>query len=502
MKKIKAEKKVEKKPEDSEVSLPNFKGKLDLILRLIRLLINLSIYEGNTTELEEKNKLINEYNRLFDKTQGDLSLKLFNSFYNELTSTLFQKLKSFNGYIAKNLLNTLTACNQFIKNKLKIGELLNQVIKNFSETIDYLRKTQGKSLSSKIINEFYDYLDDISKDVKNLKHITYPKKNKEEEEKLKAQEELEKDYKYSIEKLKEALKKKEKELFSSNEKLFESNLDLNSIKESYEESKKQIENQKKINDEFKQMLEQMKSELDKNKNEYSQKITNLENTFKNANNHLMDANKQLSEKLTNLETSNKQLSKKVTNLENANKQLSKKVTNLENANNDLENANNDLENANKELFKKVTDLEKDKIQLTEKITNLEGENTKNKIKMKSQDDEILELRKKDIQYDKIFDLESNTLSNIIKVKEIEIFNLESSLMKRIQELEAALKDNNINNNNINEGENKENNKILYDKYIKLANHVRFLIMDYKLNHPEQFDDLDKNEYNYDFNFKK
>ena len=518
MNEIKAEDKVEKKIKDSEVSLPNFKGKLDLILRLIRLLIDLSIYEGNNTELQEKNMLINEYNTLFDKTQNDLSLKMFNSFYSELTSTLFKKIKSFNAKIAQYLLNILKICNKFIKSEINIGQLLNQVIIYFKETIDFIRQKKGHSLSSKLINEFYDYLDDISKKVLELKRITFPKKNKDEEEKLKEQEELKNDYIFSIKELKMALKQKEEELFSSNSKLLESNLDLNAMKERYEESNKLIENQKKINDGFKQMLEQVKSEL---KNDYSQKITNLENNFKNtktnlskkisyletANNHLVDANKHLVD-------DNKQLSKKIINLEKDNKRLSKKVTNLENDKIQLTEEINLLKYANS--------------QYSEKITNLEIENTNNKIKMNSLDEEILKLNKNNIEYfDKIIELKSNMINNSIKVKEIEIFNLESNLMKRIQEFEdhiknlMALNDNNT-NNNIKEGEGKElkllkanykklmeiityleqNNKFLYDKYVELANNVRLLMIDYKTNHPEKLDDLDKNEYNYDFNFKK
>ena len=195
MSEIKAKDKVNDDIKDTKIYINAFKRKLDLILKLIRVLINLSIYEGNLTNFEDKNNFINKYFKLFDEQQNNLSLEFFKRFCKEFITNITKNILILNEKITNNLKNALSKCNKFINNNISIDELLNEVIIYFKETITYISEIKGNTLSIKIIFEFYDYLDDISKNVMDYKHITFPNKNKEEE-KLKKQEKLDNDYIY------------------------------------------------------------------------------------------------------------------------------------------------------------------------------------------------------------------------------------------------------------------------------------------------------------------
>ncbi len=130
---------------------------------------------------------------------------------------------------------------------------MDNLISLFGKSIIYVKNNNGQNLSFELTNEFYSYLDDISKRAKDLKLLSSKKKSKEEELKIKEKEDSESKYYLKIETLKKTL-------------------DLGAYKEMNQDLTKRI---MEINDNSNRIIE----EKNKNIEEYKNIINGIEQKF-------------------------------------------------------------------------------------------------------------------------------------------------------------------------------------------------------------------------------
>ncbi len=99
MKPAKTKKKENQETKPNNGNFPDFNGRLDLILKLICLIINLSISEGILLVLDKKKELIKKYDNMFKAAKKEFNLNL-------------------HGIISKNFLNDLMKNFSFFNNNL------------------------------------------------------------------------------------------------------------------------------------------------------------------------------------------------------------------------------------------------------------------------------------------------------------------------------------------------------------------------------------------------
>ena len=401
MKPAKTEKKENQVSKSINENFHDFNGRLDLILKLIRIMINLSISEGKILDLNKKKELIKKYNDMFKAAKNEFNLNLQEILSNDFLNDIMKNLSLFNNKLIQLLKAALSYYNKFLLNKISVDILVDNLIDLFGKSIAYVKNNKGKNLSFDLIKEFYSYLDDISKRAEDLKQLSSKKKSKEEELKIKEKEESVSKYYLKIETLKKTLEEKENELNSTNEQLMTISLDLGAYKEMNEDLTKKV---REINDNPNGIIVEKNKSID----DYKDIINRIEQKF------------------SKFEKSNSALSKKVS-------QNERKII-------ELEKSNSFLKKINRGQNMKIQQLENE-------MQNLMA---------------MMELNKK----------ENKEINKAFTDKWRE-------LKTYIIQLE-------------------DGNQFLFNNLNDLENSVTQFMMDYEINNPNIFDNVDTDFYNYNF----
>lgn len=356
-----------KKETKSEVKeFTDCRGKHGLVLKILNILISLSISEGTLIDDTLVMNLRNEFDELFREMEDDMKLSISNTMQAKLIQKLLINVKKLNNQLAKEILKAFNEYANFLKNKTNIDNLLNKIITTFKSSIDYIMKNNPKKVSKEIINGFYKYLDGFSLSIKKVKEITSQKKSQREEQKIKKNEEIEAEYKSTIEKLKKIIEEKENDLSKAYEKSIRLSLDVDSFRRDNQALIKTINDSRSI---IKKKDEDIK--------DYKKTIERMEKMY--ASN--TEAIKSLQEKVKSLEISNIQNS-------NENQFLKKKIEDLEKnikalaSENELKDKRNKAEISNilkicrnnfRELRTHIAELEEDRLFFYNNYINLANE---------------------------------------------------------------------------------------------------------------------------------
>ena len=356
-----------KKETKSEVKeFTDCRGKHGLVLKILNILISLSISEGTLIDDTLDMNLRDEFDKLFREMEDDMKLSISNTIQNTLINKLLSNMKKLNNQLAKEILKAFNDYANFLKNKTNIDNLLDKIITTFKSSIDYIMKNNPKKVSKEIINGFYKYLDGFSLSIKKVKEITSQKKSQREEQKIKKNEEIEAEYKSTIEKLKKIIEEKENDLSKAYEKSIRLSLDLDSFRRDNQALIKTINDSRSI---IKKKDEDIK--------DYEKTIERMEKMY--ASNS--EAIKSLQEKVKSLEISNIQNS-------NENQFLKKKIEDLEKnikalaSENELKDKRNKAEISNilkicrnnfRELRTHIAELEEDRLFFYNNYINLANE---------------------------------------------------------------------------------------------------------------------------------
>ena len=219
---------------------------------------------------------------------------------------------------------------------------MDELIALFSKSISYVKMNKGKSYSFDLTNEFYYYLDDISKRAKDLKHLTSKKKSKDEEIKVQEKAESESEYFFKIEELKKLLEEKENELNSANQQFMSLSLDLGTYKEINEHLTKNINEIKNTSN---NIIERKNKEIDDYKSILNRIEQKLEETLKES----KESKKKTDEKLSEYSNLIAQNSLKISN-------LSQKIIVLEKSNSLLKKENQELKKTIQQFENEIKSL--------------------------------------------------------------------------------------------------------------------------------------------------
>ena len=205
---------------ENDENYGNFQGKISYIFRLVFTTINLCLSESY---VQNKNKLIEHFNELFESEEKEMA-KTLNKF---IIVDLYNNLGEINQAENPLIIECISSLGEFIRNKITLEDLFDKTTNNLNKLIELVKKNGSKPTSIKIINQFYDYTNDHLDKLIKLKIISNPKTRKEEE-KVKDQQIQ---YENKIDSLMQQLKEKDLELNNLNDKFINESLDKNSYKE-------------------------------------------------------------------------------------------------------------------------------------------------------------------------------------------------------------------------------------------------------------------------------
>ena len=342
------------------------RGKHGLVLKILNILISLSISEGTLIDDTLDMNLRDEFDKLFREMEDDMKLSISNTIQNTLINKLLSNMKKLNNQLAKEILKAFNEYANFLKNKTNIDNLLDTIITTFKSSIDYIMKNNPKKVSKEIINGFYKYLDGFSLSIKKVKEITSQKKSQREEQKIKKNEEIEAEYKSTIEKLKKIIEEKENDLSKAYEKSIRLSLDLDSFRRDNQALIKTVNDSRSI---IKKKDEDIK--------DYKKTIERMEKMYVSN----TEAIKSLQERVKTLE---------ITDIQNSNENqfLKKKIEDLEKnikalaSENELKDKRNKAEISNilkicrnnfRELRTHIAELEEDRLFFYNNYINLANE---------------------------------------------------------------------------------------------------------------------------------
>jgi len=86
-----------------------------------------------------------------------------------------KKFSLFNNNLLQLLKASLLYYNKFLLKEISVDILMDNLIDLFGKSIIYVENNKGKNLSFELANEFYSYLDDISKREEDLKKLSSKK---------------------------------------------------------------------------------------------------------------------------------------------------------------------------------------------------------------------------------------------------------------------------------------------------------------------------------------
>lgn len=131
MKPAKTEKKENQETKPNKGNFPDFNGRLDLILKLICILINLSISEGKLLDSDKKKELIKKYDDKFKAAKSEINLNLHRIISKDFLNDLLKYFSFFNNNLLQLLKAALSFYNKFLLNKISVDILMDNLINLF-----------------------------------------------------------------------------------------------------------------------------------------------------------------------------------------------------------------------------------------------------------------------------------------------------------------------------------------------------------------------------------
>lgn len=136
-----------KKPKKDISNYPTFKEKLELILEILKVLVNLSLFEGNFSDNKKKDNCIEKYNNLFKEMDCEIFLENKDSFEKKFFSYIVKDMKFVNNYLVKGISTSLIKITQFLKGVISIDEFLDELCSRLKNTIKFIKEIKGNNYS-------------------------------------------------------------------------------------------------------------------------------------------------------------------------------------------------------------------------------------------------------------------------------------------------------------------------------------------------------------------
>ena len=176
---MKAEKDETKTKSDIQ-DYPLFKGKFEFIFKIINVLIILSLSECQFSDKNTKNDRLKKYDDLFKKLENEMNLSTKSSFQKELFNAILTDMKLFNTKLIQIVFSVLDKFKQFMTRVINIDAFLEVLITSLKLAIIQIKEKNGKNRTFNMINEFYQYLEEFSEKINNLKQVVSKKNSKKE----------------------------------------------------------------------------------------------------------------------------------------------------------------------------------------------------------------------------------------------------------------------------------------------------------------------------------
>ena len=161
------------------INITQFKGKFSLIYNTLKILLILSLTESS--DIRNKEDKIKEINSLFAQNEkNDLKKALFSFIIMTLPKSLHNHLPN-DGFGIKALVDF----TKFLNNKIELEQLSEKLIELLKQEILLVQKNGSKHISIKIIDEFWDYITNYSKQLDRIKKEL--SSTKEEETKVQSE---------------------------------------------------------------------------------------------------------------------------------------------------------------------------------------------------------------------------------------------------------------------------------------------------------------------------
>ena len=159
---------------------PLFKGKFEFIFKIINVLIILSLSECQFSDKNTKNDRLKKYDDLFKKLENEMNLSTKSSFQKELFNAILTDMKLFNTKLIQIVFSVLDKFKQFMTRVINIDVFLEVLITSLKSAITQIKEKNGKNRTFNMINEFYQYLEEFSEKINNLKQVVSKKNSKKE----------------------------------------------------------------------------------------------------------------------------------------------------------------------------------------------------------------------------------------------------------------------------------------------------------------------------------
>ena len=479
----------EKKDKSKIQDYPSFKGKLELIFKIMNVLIGLSLSEGQISDEKIKNDFLKKYDDLFKKMDKEMLMSTKSSIQNDLFNAIISDITLFNPKFVKEVFSVLQTFKQFIAGGINIDSFLEQLITSLKSTITQIKKNNGKNQSNssfKVINEFYLYLDEFSEKIKNLKQVVSKKKYQEEEIKLKEKEDIYNKLSFEIESLKKQLEEKGNELKDAYQKSIQLSLNNSSYKESNEilikklgDSKITIKQKDKDIQEYRDKIDKMEKLLysidqkhSKAISEYAAEFQKLKNATSTEIQNLKNINSKQTMEIQNLKKTQSENVTEIQSLKKTQSESATEIQNLKERNSTLATENQNLKKINNQYSLKIQKLENDNFQMKNKNLLLEQ-------RIGILENQIIHLLNSNEE------IKQNSKKEIARITKEQMENIRIC-MNNFRELKNYVQ------------YLEENDLVLYDQNKKLANRINLFIAEYGLDY---LDDDDENYFNYNLDFK-
>ena len=99
-------------------NFPDFNGRLDLVLKIISIILNLSISESNQIDISQKKEMIKKYDDMFKNAKDAYCLNLQRIMTQNFLKDIMKNFTFFNAELLPFINNALLFYNKFLKNQI------------------------------------------------------------------------------------------------------------------------------------------------------------------------------------------------------------------------------------------------------------------------------------------------------------------------------------------------------------------------------------------------
>ena len=99
-------------------NFPDFNGRLDLVLKIISIILNLSISESNQIDISQKKEMIKKYDDMFKNAKDEYCLNLQRIMTQNFLKDIMKNFTFFSAELLPFINNALLFYNKFLKNQI------------------------------------------------------------------------------------------------------------------------------------------------------------------------------------------------------------------------------------------------------------------------------------------------------------------------------------------------------------------------------------------------